>query len=1087
MTRCTIVERAAAAPFLQKTLFFVILASFLPFSAAAYQSAPVKKIPGGVVAPAASLGIPRGSILNVNNISMWAYNNGIMERKVQSNSAGATFPAGSTTVVYGSGLLWGGRVKDGASPSLRVGGQTLNAGTVPGRILSPGVAEHPDNADVRIFRIRRKWATADLRRDASELYGVPLSQVSRSQTDAVKEQYLKDWLEWPWDQGAPYYERNGIPGYQPSPDGTTDSLSDEPGLAGADQVLWFVVNDLNQSAVASLYGSRPIGIEEQVTCWAFNRADDLNNVTYERYRLLYKGTATTPANATIDSMYITKWSDVDLGSFNDDLAGSDKERQLGYVYNAGPVDAEFAKVGLPPPAVGYDLHQGPRVPAAGAEAYWDLKKVAGYRNLPLSSFTYFTEASRIADYDVGTYTGTLEWYNMMHGWQPKPLSPPVCLTDPTTGNCEPIEVWGDPVTYRGWVDGREDALGDRRIALSTGPFSLALGDSQEVVIGLVGGAGKDNRDAVTALKRVDDAAQDAFNLNFELPKTVPEPALRSVELDKKFIFDWESDTSETRNIEQYDSKGYRFETYVLYQLPTKTSLRQDWVALPPFDLTQPRFLSVTSDYLRNKPLVNGQKYYYVLSAVMYNQDPTFGQNRIESPAIVRELTPHSPNPGVVYPYSTADVISGAVNISGNNEATVSVSYFNPAMPDGHTYKVFFHRSPNQVIDLDEKPTWDLIDSTSSDTLLRRVRMDTVALRVPTRGYSIQLRSPLYGLRNVYEIASANVPDRHIVFNAPDPAGKYMVLGAGSSQVDTIQGGNPNDTDIEIRFLGDSSWAVFMGPSVPLSRWVRVPYTAWEVGKRGLDSINRQIYTVITDHGSDSLWRPSFLLDRELDGTTLNVFYPMIVVSDSQRIDDVYSIAGQYYDDIPHHPVDSARVKGFLWINGRTNTPKNAIWKAYFADLDGDGIAAPKGTIVRFERFKAVRNFDAKVFVPDAVRTGDLDAARAEVGKVNVFPNPYYGVNRAELDRFNRFVTFNHLPRQATIRIFNLAGEMVRLITKDDASQFATWDLNNQTGLRVGSGIFLAHVEMHDAAGNDLGETTLKLMIVPEKQFLQGAQ
>jgi hypothetical protein len=1072
---------ALCAPVLHLLLTVLCVVPSIAFQSGASKSRPV------LPAPAASLGLPRQSALNVNNITMWAANNGMMERRVDAAAAGVTFPAGTATVVYGAGLLWGGVVRDGLLPLRRVGGQTLTAGTVPGRIVSPGIAEHPDNADVRVYRVRRAWQTADLRNDAADIYGLPPTQVSPSQIDAVRAQYKKDWLEWPWQKGAPYYDRDGVPGYQPKSDASADSLSDEPGLANADQVLWFVVNDLDQATALSLYGSPPIGIEEQVTCWAFLRADELNNVAYQRYRLIYKGLATTPPTAVIDSMYITKWADVDLGSFNDDLAGSDKARELGYVYNAKPVDGEFLKEDLPPPAIGYDLHQGPRVSSPGSQAFWNLGKVQGYRNLPLTSFTYFTEESRVSDYDLARYDGSREWYNVMRGFQSLLVNPPVCLTDPTTAACEPIEIWGDPTTFRGWVDGRQDAYGDRRIAMSSGPFSLAYGDTQEVVYSLLGGIGSDNRASVTALKEVDAAAQDAFNLNFESPAAVPQPSLKIVELDQKLIFDWESDTTTTRAIETYSSKGYRFESYVLYQLPRPDSPRSSWVALPPFDITLPRFLEITKDYVRNAPLVNGQKYYFVVSAVTMNPDPTFGRSRIESPALIRQAVPHSPNPGIVYPYSDADAIADAVNISGNNEAVARLQYFNPSMPDGHLYKILFHRSPNQVIDLDEKPTWDLIDSTTTDTLLKGMRMDTVAQRVPARGMTAELRSPLYGLRNVYEVVRDFAPSRSVVFNGPDPGGKYMVLGGGTSLIDTIKGGNPNDTDVELRFVGDSSWALMIGPTVPTSRWTRVPYTAWEVGKRGRDSINRQVYTAITDRGGDSVWRPTVLLDRSYQGNTLKVFYPIVVVTDSQSIDNVYAIAGRYYDDIPTRPLDAPRVKGFLWINGRTNTVKNAVWKAYIADLDTDGVAAPNGTVIRFERFKAVRNRDEKLLRPMAVRTGDQEAALAQVSRVTVFPNPYYGLNRAELDRFNRFVTFSHLPQVATIRIFNLAGEMVRVIQKDDATQFATWDLNNQEGLRVGAGVFLAHVEMHDGTGASLGETTLKLLIVPEKQFLQGAE
>ncbi len=101
--------------------------------------------------------------------------------------------------------------------------------------------------------------------------------------------------------------------------------------------------------------------------------------------------------------------------------------------------------------------------------------------------------------------------------------------------------------------------------------------------------------------------------------------------------------------------------------------------------------------------------------------------------------------------------------------------------------------------------------------------------------------------------------------------------------------------------------------------------------------------------------------------------------------------------------------------------------------------------------------------------------------INVFPNPYYGYNRAEISSTQKFVTFNHLPQVATIRIFNLAGDIVRVIRKDDNTQFATWDLNNETGLQAAGGIYLAHIVLQDKSGADLGTKILKLMIVPENQ------
>jgi hypothetical protein len=79
------------------------------------------------------------------------------------------------------------------------------------------------------------------------------------------------------------------------------------------------------------------------------------------------------------------------------------------------------------------------------------------------------------------------------------------------------------------------------------------------------------------------------------------------------------------------------------------------------------------------------------------------------------------------------------------------------------------------------------------------------------------------------------------------------------------------------------------------------------------------------------------------------------------------------------------------------------------------------------------------------------------------------------------VTFNHLPYDVTVRIFNLAGTLVKTIRKYDVSQFTTWDLNNENGLQAAAGLYIAHLELKDGSGRDLGEKILKLMIIPEDQ------
>lgn len=183
------------------------------------------------------------TLANINNITNWIGWNGcsgLNPWQPPKAEGGIGYPRGSSTVVYQDGILWGGHVRDGIQPVMRVGGQSWVIGTVPGRILSPGMAEDPDHPAVRVYRIRRDFQTApdeEFVQDASEFFNVPLYRVSRKQIQSIREQYARDWEEWPAERGAPFYDHNGNGIYEPL-------RGEEPGLQGADQVIWLVCNDL---------------------------------------------------------------------------------------------------------------------------------------------------------------------------------------------------------------------------------------------------------------------------------------------------------------------------------------------------------------------------------------------------------------------------------------------------------------------------------------------------------------------------------------------------------------------------------------------------------------------------------------------------------------------------------------------------------------------------------------------------------------------------------------------------------------------------------------------------------------------------
>jgi hypothetical protein len=63
-------------------------------------------------------------------------------------------------------------------------------------------------------------------------------------------------------------------------------------------------------------------------------------------------------------------------------------------------------------------------------------------------------------------------------------------------------------------------------------------------------------------------------------------------------------------------------------------------------------------------------------------------------------------------------------------------------------------------------------------------------------------------------------------------------------------------------------------------------------------------------------------------------------------------------------------------------------------------------------------------------------------------------------------------------VYSLGGTLVREIKKDDETQFARWDLKNQYGYPVASGVYIIRIE---SGGN---EKVMKMSLVQETQVLK---
>jgi hypothetical protein len=178
-----------------------------------------------------------------------------------------------------------------------------------------------------------------------------------------------------------------------------------------------------------------------------------------------------------------------------------------------------------------------------------------------------------------------------------------------------------------------------------------------------------------------------------------------------------------------------------------------------------------------------------------------------------------------------------------------------------------------------------------------------------------------------------------------------------------------------------------------------------------------------------------------------------------------------YNRMYTHFIHTAYQESGDYVSGRTGDPNGFLtWNVVWWDTQFN-----KGDVVVFKYANPIQvGVDQFSFSTIANQT----VASNDISSVSVYPNPYYGTHELESSRAEKYVSFNHLPVEATIDIYSLGGVYVRSIEKNDASQFAQWDLKNQYGYPVASGLYVARIK---SGGN---EKILKIALVQETQVLK---
>lgn len=298
-------------------------------------------------------------------------------------------------------------------------------------------------------------------------------------------------------------------------------LGEYPKIDG-DQAIFWVYNDKGNIHTES--GGDAIGVEIQALAFGFQTNDEINDMTFYRYKV------TNYATTTLDSTYFGQWVDSDLGAFDDDWVGCDTVLSLGMCYNGDLTDGPTSpNYGANPPIFGTDFFQGP------IKYIQDDGVIVDSVRLGMSAFLYYNNDFSV----IGNPEVAAHYYGYMSGtW--KDGSPFTKGGNGYGGTENSNYIFpSDPSDPTGWSECTEsNPAADRRYLQSSGPFKLLPGAKNEIVMGAIwvrppvsGGC----QTSFDLARLADQKAQALFDADFQLIGGPDAPDMDIRELDQEIV------------------------------------------------------------------------------------------------------------------------------------------------------------------------------------------------------------------------------------------------------------------------------------------------------------------------------------------------------------------------------------------------------------------------------------------------------------------------------------------------------------------------------------------------------------------------
>ena len=635
--------------------------------------------------------------------------------------------------------------------------------------------------------------------------------------------------------------------------------------------------------------------------------------------------------------------------------------------------------------------------------------------------------------------------------------------------------------------------GDYDLFVTSGFFPLKAGQTERIAMAVV--LGNDVADAL----RNKAVAQTTYDFDYQFAKAPDPPVVTAVVGDGKVTLYWDESAEEsvdkymseiTNGVDLHDFEGYKiyratdFEFNDAYTITdgegnltflepySQNGKKAQWDLIDgrsgwhPVDLNGIKFYLGDDTGLEHsyvdENVVNGQKYYYAVVSYDYGGDLTNNIIPSDSPMKLRvnsltgvvelgpnvvEVIPSPPSAGYVDAKFEGEEIK---HTAGTSSGEIFLEIVDPLfIKDYHTYQITFEDTilPNQQglagYDTVTTKSYYLVDITfeeNPDTLINNDHYFPIADAPIIEGFRLAFNNidgltfnekTSYWTRdsiwtfNVLRYATFNVVGSKLPFD-------YRIIFTEEQSDSTI--------DFCMRYLPTTTTCfpgfLFSGQAVNFKVQRRESLT----GDDSVDWVGIPVglIDVIPIGAPDGYFNADG--NRESD---------WIVFMDYE--DDNGNPAPSWSFNLNLHPFDDE----LIYNEPQPGDTAYIIIEKPFLSED----------IYEFTTIAAAI---------------DPDRAKEDLKKIKVVPNPYFAANAFEgqntftSGRGPREIQFRYLPKECTIRIYTISGELVKTIKHTSTIDSGTgkWDLLTKDNLTASYGVYIYHI---DAPG--IGEKIGKLAIV----------